>query len=264
MSGEPQRKVTLERTGIVARVWLDRPQVMNAFDDELIAQLEAAVQGATSDPAIRVVVVGGRGKAFSAGADLDWMRRAAAYSGAENRSDAARLASMLRTLREAPKVTVARVHGPAMGGGLGLLSACDLALAVKSVSFAFTEVKLGLVPAVISPHVMERIGPGRARELFLTARKFDAQEALRLGLLDRVVDDEAALDAAVAELVEQVRAAAPGAIGAAKQLIRAVLTTPRDQIDAWTAGEIARLRASDEGREGILSFLEKRKPSWAT
>lgn len=262
--GEAKRKVSLERAGIVARVWLDRPEIMNAFDDELIAQLVSAVEEATSDPAVRVVVVGGRGKAFSAGADLEWMRRAAAYTGAENRNDAARLAGMLRTLRESGKVTIARVHGPAMGGGLGLVSACDLALAVKTVGFAFTEVKLGLIPAVISPHVIEKIGPAKARELFLTARKFDAEEALRIGLLNRVVDDEAALDAAIAELVEQVRAAAPGAIASSKQLIRAVLTMPRDEIDGYTSGEIARLRASDEGREGILSFLEKRKPGWAT
>ena len=256
-------KVSVERDGVVTRIWLDRPEVHNAFDDELILQLDQAIRAAIEDAAARVVVIGGRGKSFSAGADLEWMRRAAGWTGEENARDAARLAGMLRALRDAPKLTIARVHGAALGGGLGLMAACDLAFAVGSVSFAFTEVKLGLIPAVISPHVVEKLGPARARELFVTAARFDAAEAARWGLITRVVADEGELEAAIAGAVEQARAAAPGAVGAAKALVRAVTALPREQGDAFTAGEIARLRASDEGREGIQSFLEKRKPRWA-
>ncbi len=256
-------KVVLERAGVAARIWIDRPDVHNAFDDEVIGGLERAIDEAAADPAARAIVLGGRGRSFSAGADLAWMRRAADYTPEENRADAARLAAMLRRLAEAPKVTIARVHGPAMGGGLGLVAACDLAVATAGARFGLSEVKLGLIPAVISPHVLAKVGPGHGRALFVTGERFDARTAERLGLVTRVVDDEAALDAAVDELVAQVRTSGPEAVAAAKELVRVVPTLTPADADAWTAGQIAARRATPEAREGIAAFLAKRPPAWA-
>jgi methylglutaconyl-CoA hydratase len=255
-------KVFSEREGSVLRVWIQRPQVHNAFDEEVIAGLTAAIEGAASDSSVRALVIGSRGKSFSAGADLTWMRRAADKSQADNERDAGGLARLLRALAECPCATIARVQGTALGGGLGLIAACDLAVAAERARFGFSEVKLGLIPAVISPHVVAKIGPGRARALFVTGTRFGAAEAERFGLLSAVVADEAALDQEVEGLLEQILANAPGAVAASKVLVRQVSTLPAEQVDAYTATQIAARRACEEGREGIAAFLEKRCPAW--
>ncbi|MBX3471424.1 MAG: enoyl-CoA hydratase/isomerase family protein [Planctomycetes bacterium] len=256
------KKVKLERTRDVARIWLDRPDVHNAFDDEVIAALAAAVDEANQHPRVRVIVLGGRGRSFSAGADLEWMRRAAGWTPEQNSQDAARLAGMLRALAASPKVTVARVHGAAVGGGMGLVAACDMAIASERARFGLSEVKLGLIPAVISPHVIEKVGVGRARALFVTGQRFDAAFAERIGLVARVVPDEEALDLAIEEVIAEVRTSGPDAVRAAKELVRIVPTLTEDQVDAWTAEQIAGRRATPEAREGMAAFLEKRAPAW--
>lgn len=256
-------KVKLERERDVARIWIDRPDVHNAFDDEVITGLAAAIDETARDASVRLVVLGGRGKSFSAGADLEWMKRAAGYSPEQNTADAARMAAMLRALASHPKVTLARVHGAAMGGGMGLVSCCDLAIATGAARFGLSEVKLGLIPAVISPHVIGKIGPGKARELFVLGERFDAAAAERMGLVNRVVADDAALDAAILEVAGQVRTSGPEAVTAAKELVRVVTTTPASEVDAWTSEQIARRRASGEAKEGIGAFLGKRPPAWA-
>jgi methylglutaconyl-CoA hydratase len=211
-----------------------------------------------------VIVLGGRGKSFSAGADLEWMKRAANYDHGRNIEDAQALARMLRTLADSRLATVARVHGTALGGGAGLVSACDFAVATRRAVFGFSEVKLGIIPAVVSPHVIEKIGPARARELFVLGERFDADRAAAIGLISRVVEDEAALDLAIKELVAQIKTSSPGGVNTAKDLVRVVLRGFDDpvRLDQETARWIARARATAEGREGISAFLEKRKPSW--
>lgn len=256
-------KVRLERTRDVARIWIDRPDVHNAFDDEVIAGLTSAVNEASAHPRVRVIVLGGRGRSFSAGADLAWMKRAATWTAEQNSADAARLAAMLRALAGSPKVTVARVQGAAVGGGMGLVAACDIALATTRARFGLSEVKLGLIPAVISPHVIEKIGVGRARALFVTGERFDAAFAERIGLVTRVVEDDEALDLAIEQVIAEVRTSGPDAVRAAKELVRVVPTLPEDQVDAWTAEQIAQRRATPEAREGMSAFLEKRTPPWA-
>lgn len=255
-------KVKLERVRDVARIWIDRPDVHNAFDDEVITGLSAAVREANEHPRVRVIVLGGRGRSFSAGADLGWMKRAATWTTEQNSADASRLADMLRALARSPKVTVARVHGAAVGGGMGLVAACDLAVATMRARFGLSEVKLGLIPAVISPHVIEKIGVGRARALFVTGERFDAVFAERIGLVTRVVEDDEALDLAIEQVITEVRTSGPDAVRAAKELVRVVPTLPEDQVDAWTAEQIASRRASPEAREGMSAFLEKRPPPW--
>jgi methylglutaconyl-CoA hydratase len=259
-------KVRSEHSAGVARIWIERPEVHNAFDDEVILQLTGAVEEAAANRAVRAIVIGGRGKSFSAGADLNWMRGAADYSEEDNRADAGRLAKMLRTLSSCRQVTIARVHGAALGGGLGLVVACDVSIAAERASMGFSEVKLGLLPAVISPYVIERVGPGRARELFVTGERVRAARAAELGLISQVVADEAALDAAIDALVEQVRANSPDAIAQSKELVQGVIARAGagpDEVDAYTAEHIARARASDHGKEGLTAFLEKRPPGWA-
>jgi len=256
------QKISSERQGAVVRVWINRPEIHNAFDDEVIAQLGAAIEEATADADVRVIVLGGRGRSFSAGADLNWMRSAASTSDEENLEDAGRLASMLRTLGDTPKATVARVQGTALGGGLGLIAACDVAIAAKRARFGFSEVELGLIPAVISPHVVSKIGPGHARRLFVTGERFDAEYACRIGLIAQVVEDDEALDAAVEQTVGAILSNAPGAVGAAKELVREVTRLGVNEVDDYTARQIAARRGCEEGREGIAAFLEKRKPGW--
>jgi len=257
--------VGLKREGAVAWIWLERPEVHNAFNDVVVGLLEAAIDEAVSSDA-RVIVLGGRGKSFSAGADLNWMKSAGLTSEEENVADAGRLASMLRRLASAPQVTIARVQGAALGGGLGLVAACDLAIAVERATFGFSEVKLGLIPAVISPHVIRKIGPGRSQALFVTGERFKGQAAFRHGLVSQVVADEEALDAALAETLSQVLANAPEAIAKSKELVAEVTRLQAagnlSAVDAYTARAIAGRRASAEGREGIAAFLEKRAPSW--
>lgn len=255
--------VRLEKTGAVARIQIERPDVHNAFNAEVILQLTTAIEDASADSTVRAIVLCSLGRSFSAGADLRWMEEAGDTTAEENMADAVKLAQMLRALERSPKATIARVQGTALGGGLGLIAACDVAVATARAQFGFSEVNLGLIPAVISPHVIAKIGPGHARHLFVTGGRFDATYAERIGLLAQVVEGEEALDEAVDAILQQVLTSAPGAVAAAKELVRRVTNLPASEIDAYTATEIAARRSSDEGREGIRAFLEKRSPSWA-
>ncbi|KAF1704987.1 enoyl-CoA hydratase-related protein [Pseudoxanthomonas kaohsiungensis] len=253
----------IEHAGPALRLRMNRPHLHNAFDPALIAALTAALRAACDDTAVRVVVLEGEGPSFSAGADLQWMRGMAAASEDENRADALALARLMRTLDELPRPTIARVHGPAFGGGVGLVACCDIAIGTPQARFGLTESRLGLLPAVISPYVIDAIGPRQARRWFATAETFDATTALQVGLLHQVVD-AAALDAAVAAQVDLLCRAAPHATALAKVLVRDA--AGRDDAparDRANADLIARLRVSPEGQEGIGAFLEKRPPAWA-
>ena len=248
--------------GAVATVTLNRPQAHNAFDDALIARLTHALEDLAGRDDVRVVVLAGEGKSFCAGADLGHMKKAAGFSEAENVADAKALARLLMVLGGLPKPTVALVQGPAYGGGVGLVSACDIALAAENAFFALTEVRLGLIPAVISPFVIRAIGESHARRYMLTGERFDAEDAARIGLVHEVVpaDELAARGAAVIATLLQC---SPDAHRRAKALIDAV---SGKAIDGALADDVARriaaARASDEGKEGIAAFLEKRAPSW--
>ncbi|MCC6468147.1 MAG: enoyl-CoA hydratase/isomerase family protein [Alphaproteobacteria bacterium] len=246
----------------VATVTLNRPQVHNAFDDALIAELTAALEKLEADASVRIVILTGAGKSFSAGGDLGWMRRMADYSEAENLADARGLAALMRTLDRMAKPTIALVQGPAYAGACGLIACCDIAICVDTASFAVTETRIGLIPAVISPYLMAAIGQRAARRYFLTAERFDAAEALRLGLVHQVV---AAADLAAAgeKIVASLLGCGPNALKEAKALIRRVAHSPVDDaLIEDTAARIARVRATPEGKEGVSSFLEKRKPNW--
>lgn len=255
--------ILLEVDGPVGILTLNRGDRHNAFDETLIAEITAGLKELEADPAVRVVVLSSTGKSFCAGADLNWMQRAAGYSPEENLRDARNLAELLRTLNELAKPTVARVQGPAYGGGVGLVSACDVAIATFDAQFALTEVKLGLIPAVISPYVIQALGTRAARRYMLSAERFSATEAYRLGLVHEIVPDEAALDDAVGEVVEALLNNGPNAQAECKALIAAVADRAIDAaVIEDTAQRITRVRASAEGREGIGAFLEKRKPAW--
>jgi methylglutaconyl-CoA hydratase len=246
----------------IATLTLDRPEVHNAFDDHLIAELTHKLRDLDHNPAVRVVVLAARGKSFSAGADLNWMKRVARYSEAENIRDAIGLASLMRTLDAMTKPTVARVHGSAFGGGVGLVACCDIAVASTTATFSLSEVRLGLIPAVISPYVIAAIGSRNARRYFLTAERFDALEALRIGLVHSVVGNHE-LDAAVDRILDELLRCGPKAITSAKDLIAHVAHRPIDQLLAEeTATRIARIRVTPEGQEGIAAFLDKRPPGW--
>jgi len=246
----------------VATLWLDRPDRHNAFDDGLIRDLIAAIDALGKDHAVRVVILAGKGKSFSAGADLGWMRRMAGASEAENEKDAAGLAELMHTLNSLAKPTVALVQGAALGGGVGLVAACDMAVAAVDAVFALSEVRLGLIPAVISPYVIAAIGPRAARRYFLTAERFDAATAERLGLVDAVVPADQ-LWAEGRKLAALLAQNAPIAMAEAKRLIADIAGRPTDAaLRAETARRIAKLRAGAEAREGVSAFLEKRKPRW--
>ena len=249
--------------GPVGRITLNRPERHNAFDDALIADLTQALRAMEADESVRVVVLSGAGKSFSAGADLNWMRRMAAFSREENVHDAMGLAALMRTLAHLAKPTVARVHGAAYGGGVGLVACCDIAIAMQGATFSFTEAKLGLIPAVISPYVIAAVGERAARRYFLTAERFDAAEAWRLGLVHEVASTPDDLDEKVAGILESLLACGPCAQREAKELIRAVAHRPvMSDVIQDTAERIAKVRASPEGREGVAAFLEKRKAAW--
>ncbi len=253
-------QVAVERG--VASIWLDRPDVRNAMDDVVIGELTAAFERAVGDDAVRAIVLGGRGSAFCAGGDLNWMKRARAFTPEQNRADSAQLARMLRTLHESPKPTVARVHGAAFAGGMGLVAACDVAVASADTRFCLSEVRLGLLPAMISPYVIRAIGERQARRYFLTAEVFDAAEARRIGLVHETCAPDA-LDAEVDALLARLLQGGPVALRESKRLVRDVAGRPID--DALlddTAARIAAARASDEGQEGIAAFFEKRRPAW--
>ncbi len=253
--------IRFETTDSIARITLNRPEVRNAFDERMIAELRRAFEGLNKMDDIRVIVLTGEGTAFSAGADIDWMKRMGQATFSENHSDALVLAFMLDALASQPKATIARVNGPAIGGGTGLVAACDIVIADEKAVFSFSEVKIGLVPACITPYVVRRIGEGRTRHLFITGRRISALEALDYGLVDFVAS-EGTLDAKVDEILEQILSSGPAAIATAKRLLREIPQTRKEYIE-YTARVIANLRTSDEGREGIAAFLEKRKPKWS-
>lgn len=252
----------LQRDGAAARLRLNRPELHNAFDAGLIAELTSALDALAQDDGVRVVVLEGTGPSFSAGADLNWMRGMATAGEAGNREDALALARLMRTLDELPKPTIARVHGAAFGGGVGLVACCDIAIGVPDAKFGLTESRLGLLPAVISPYVIAAIGPRQARRWFATAETFNAHEAHRLGLLHDVVDPTA-LDTAVQRQVDLLLKAGPIAARSAKALVRRVVAGgDGGTLDAANADLIAKLRVSAEGQEGLGAFLDKRKPTW--
>lgn len=256
--------VLVEQQGGIARVTLNRPEVRNAFDDSLISRLSEIFNQLERDAATRVVVLAGNGPAFCAGADLNWMKRMAGYGREENLRDAGALAAMLSALDRMSKPTVARVHGPAFAGGTGLVAACDIAIGTPQAKFCFSEAKLGLSPATISPYVIRAIGERAAHRYFLSAEVFGAEEAYRIGLLSALVLDSA-LDSTIEELLKNLLSGGPQAHAKIKQLIGAVAGRPVDEaLKEDTARRIAEIRVSPEGREGIASFLEKRRPSWTT
>jgi methylglutaconyl-CoA hydratase len=251
------------RTGHGAAVlWLNRPEVRNAFNETMIAELTSAFGEIDADPAVRAVVLAGHGKAFCAGADLNWMKRMAEVDFEENRKDAAAFGAMLGRLRAMKKPTVARLHGAVFAGGMGLAAACDIAVASTDAEFCLSEVRLGLIPATIGPYVLAAMGERAAHRYFLTAERFDAAEAYRIGFVQELTQPHE-LDATVNEILGQLVQGAPGAHAAAKDLLRAIAHRP---IDAALMGDmaarIAAARASDEGREGMRAFFEKRPPSW--
>lgn len=255
--------VAIERQGPVGLVTLNRPERHNAFDDVVIADLTEALRSMEAEDSVRIVVLSGAGPSFSAGADLEWMKRAAQYSKDENLRDAMALGALMRTLDHLRKPTIARVHGNAFGGGVGLVACCDVAIATQNVQFAFSEAKLGLIPAVISPYVIAAIGARYARRYFVTGERFDAAQAYHMGLIHELAGGEEDLDEKVGTLVDAMMLAGPVAQREAKELIRAVANRPmHSEILQDTADRIARVRTSPEGREGISAFLEKRKAGW--
>jgi methylglutaconyl-CoA hydratase len=258
--------VTLEATPDgVATVTLNRPERRNAFDAPTILALTEIFETLQGAEGVRIVFLRGSGGAFCAGADLDWMRMAADWNEDANREDAMALAHMLKALDIIPVLTVALVQGSAFGGGVGLVAACDMAVATADAKFAFSEVKLGLTPATISPYVVRAVGPRTATSLFATGAVFDAERARSIGLVSEVVADAAGLDTVKARLSDEIMASAPGAMSDAKQLVRDVEGRAIDRaVMDETARRIARARVSDEGKEGVAAFLGKRKPAWDT
>lgn len=270
--------IHIERHDSVARVILNRPDVRNAFNELSIAELTQAFRGLGADDSVRVIVLAARGPVFCAGADLQWMKKMASYTHEENRADAALLAEMLRTIYECPKPVIAKVQGDCYAGGMGLVAACDIAVAAEETHFCLSEVKIGLIPATISPYVIKAMGEHSARRYFLTAEKFSAQEALRIGFVHQLVSTAVLdtlegmanaqatpdpLSAAVDAIVSSLLSSSPNAIREAKRLVRDVAGMPlTDDLIADTVERIAVIRASDEGREGVKAFLEKRKPAW--
>lgn len=244
-----------------ATLTFNRPEIHNAIDDKQIAALHEALDGIAARDDVRVLVIAGEGRSFCAGADLNWMKRTATYSEEENLADAMVLARALNRLDTMPVPTVARVQGAAFGGGVGIVSCCDVAVASEAARFSLSEVRLGLIPATISPYVLAAIGPRAARRYMLTAERFDAHEAHRIGLVHAVAAPEA-LDGLVDDIVAQLCLGGPQAIAGTKALTLAVGGGVSAAVMADTAARIARIRATDEGREGVAAFLEKRKPRW--
>jgi methylglutaconyl-CoA hydratase len=256
------RYLAIERTGAIERLTLNRPDVRNAFNEDVIAELTTWARTAAADRALRVVVLSGAGKVFSAGADANWMAKMVGYSHQENVLDATRMAEMFLALNTIPAAVIGRIHGAALGGGAGLTAICDIAVAEDGALFGFTETKLGILPAVISPYVLPKIGPSAARELFLTGMRFSAARAKEIGLVHAVVT-AAELDTVVQHYVDELMSASPTGIAASKALVAQVWgQTPQDAM-AITANAIAAQRVSAEGQDGLKAFLEKRKPGWA-
>jgi methylglutaconyl-CoA hydratase len=259
----PYQTLQIERSDTVATVWMNRPEVFNAFNETLIADLTGAFTALEVDTTVRVVVLAGRGRHFSAGADLNWMQRASCASHDENLDDAHRFAAMLQRLSTLSKPTIARVHGMALGGGTGLAAACDMAVAADNSVFSTSEVRFGIIPSVISPYVLRAIGARHSLRYFQSAEQFSAQQALMMGLVNEVQTYER-LDDGIAALVKSLVAGAPQAQSAAKELIAAVSGRPIDAaLIEETAQRIARQRTTAEAKIGIRAFLEKRRPDWA-
>jgi methylglutaconyl-CoA hydratase len=257
-----QKNLELDVDNGVATVWMDRPDVHNAFDETLIAELTTVFKRLDNEDMVRVVILAGRGKSFSAGADLNWMKRAANYSVEENLRDGRALAGMLKVLAEMKKPTIARVHGAALGGGTGLTAACDIAIASTNAVFATSEVRFGIIPAAIGPYVVRAIGARQAYRYFQTAERIDATTAARLGLVHEAVEPEQ-LDARIKEIVDSLILGGPAAQAAAKSLIRAVDNQPiSDAVVEDTAQRISNLRATPEAKDGIAAFLDKRPAGW--
>jgi methylglutaconyl-CoA hydratase len=254
-------RLELHIDGPVARVWLNRPDVRNAFDGLMVTELRKVLFDLRSVDAVRVIVLGGRGPSFCAGADLQWMKATAAFSRDENLREAQAMADLFFTVYESPKPIVSRVHGAALGGGTGLVAASDIPVAALGTQFGFTEVRLGIIPAVISPYVVAKIGESAARELFLTGERFEAVRAVEIGLVRAAVPEED-LDTAVEGRVQELLKAGPRAIAEAKALIREVAWRRVEDVHRYTVERIADMRTSSEGQEGMRAFLEKRKPYW--
>jgi methylglutaconyl-CoA hydratase len=255
--------IEIERQGPIGLVTMNRAERHNAFDDVLIGELTEALRSMEAEDGIRVVVLSGAGKSFSAGADLNWMKRMAGFSAEENRRDAMGLGALMRTLAHLRKPTIARVQGAAYGGGVGLVACCDIAVATQHAKFALSEAKLGLIPAVISPYVIAAIGERAARRYFLTAETFEAAEAWRIGLIHDMGGSEGDMDEKIGLIVDAILAGGPVAQREAKELIRAVSGRPvTSELIQDTAERIAKIRSSPEGREGVAAFLEKRRASW--
>jgi methylglutaconyl-CoA hydratase len=255
--------IITEIDGPVGIVTLNNPDKHNAFDDALIAELTSAFKSLDGNAGVRVVVLSAIGKSFSAGADLNWMKRMAGYSPEENMRDAMGLAELMRTLHGMTKPTIARVQGAAYGGGVGLVACCDMAVGTLNAAFSLSEAKLGLIPAVISPYVVAAIGERAAHRYFLTAERFDASEAFRLGLLHELAQSDDEMDDKINDLTMALLGCSPNAITECKRLIAAVANRPIDEmVITDTAQRIARIRACDEGKEGVKAFLDKRKARW--
>lgn len=252
----------LQRDGSRATVWLNRPQVRNAFDDSVIVELTQAFIDLGNDPQVRVIVLAARGPAFCAGADLNWMKKMAGYSAEQNRADAARLAQMLQAIYACPKPVIAQVQGDCYAGGMGLVAACDIAVAADNGQFCLSEVKIGLIPATIAPYVVRAMGARAAHRYFLTAERFSAQQAQTIGFVHEVAT-AAALDARVNEFAQALQTAGPSALREAKRLLHDVVDAELNAaLIADTVERIAAIRSSGEGCEGVQAFLEKRKPRW--
>ena len=262
MNAPSNSALTITNQGAIRTLTLCRPDVRNAFNDEVIAELKTAFIEAGQAADVRCVVLAAEGPAFCAGADLNWMRRMADYTRDENLADAGQLAAMLRAIYECPKPTIARVQGDVFAGGVGLVAACDMAVSVDTATYCLSEVKLGLIPATISPYVIRAMGARASHRYFLTAERFSAAEAHRVGLVHEVVASDA-LDAKVAELTTALVSASPNAVRACKRLVQDVAEREIDDaLVAHTVAGIADIRSSAEGKEGVQSFLQKRKPSW--
>jgi len=256
------RTVRVETAGKIGRVTFCRPEVHNAFNDQVIDEMTFAFGRLKTDPDVRVVILSGDGKSFCAGADLNWMRRVKDSAFEDNLDEARRLADLFWDIYSFPKPVIGRINGAAIGGGTGFVAVTDIAVAAQSAVFSFSEVKIGVVPACISPYVIKRVGEGKAREFFLTGERLTSDRALEAGLVNRAVPDEM-LDATVNGLVESLLSSGPEAIRVCKELLQTVPALTVDDFKEYTARVIAELRQSPEGQEGMDAFLNKRKPKWA-
>lgn len=253
--------ILVEIDDTVATVWLSRPEIHNAFNEVVIAEMTDVFTKLGNDDNVRIIVLTGKGKSFCAGADLNWMRKMKDFSYEENFDDAYKLFQMMHSVYKCPKPVIAMVNGSAFGGGNGLVSCCDIAVASTEAKFSLSEVRLGLAPAVISPYVFKKIGEGYAREFMLTGERIDAHTAYRIGLINRIVEPEKLRDE-VDKLVETLKNAGPQALKMCKEMIHHIATADEEAMGRYNAGLIAKLRTSEEGQEGISAFFEKRPPNW--